>query len=147
MTTRGNSAFQAARVPFQPSVLTVLGAYSGATSRASSLKTAVGGLQVVGPRRQGRLRSQDASAADGRGDVDLLAVERLVMLVGQQVLGQLRLADGGPHDAASAQPALQAIPGHRVAAEDAGQGPERDAELAQEQRAFDVARRGRSCRA
>ena len=60
------------------------------------------------------------------------------MLVGQQVLGQLRLADGGPHDAEAAEPALQAIPGHRVLAEDAGQGPERDAELAQEQGAFDV---------
>ena len=35
-----NRAFQAALVPFQPSVLTVLGAYFGVMSRASSLKTA-----------------------------------------------------------------------------------------------------------
>ncbi|MGE5754229.1 MAG: hypothetical protein ACM35G_00730 [Planctomycetaceae bacterium] len=38
MTTFGNSAFQAACVPFQPSVLTVSGAYLGVMSRASSLK-------------------------------------------------------------------------------------------------------------
>ncbi len=39
ITTFGNSTLHAACVPFQPSVLTVLGAYLGATSRASSLKT------------------------------------------------------------------------------------------------------------
>jgi hypothetical protein len=39
MTTPLNNAFQAALVPFQPSVLTVLGAYLGVMSRASSLKT------------------------------------------------------------------------------------------------------------
>ena len=64
------------------------------------------------------------------------------MLVGQQVLGQPRLADGGPHDAAPTQPALHPVPVHRVAAEDPGQGPERHAELAEEQRAFDIARLG-----
>src|SRR3954467_13552887 len=35
-----NRRFQAALVPFQPSVFTVSGAYSGAMSRASCLKTA-----------------------------------------------------------------------------------------------------------
>ena len=35
-----------------------------------------------------------------------------------------------------------AIPGHRITAEDASQGPERDAKLAQKQWSFDVRRAG-----
>jgi hypothetical protein len=49
-----------------------------------------------------------------------------------------RLADGGPHDAAAAEPAFQVVPEHRVVAEDPGQGPERNAEAAQEQGPLDV---------
>ena len=56
------------------------------------------------------------------------------------MLGQRRRADGGSHNAEPAQPALHAIPGHRITAEDAGQGPERDAKLAQKQWSFDVRR-------
>ena len=52
-----------------------------------------------------------------------------MMLVGQQVLGKRRRADGGYHNTEPAQPALHAIPGHRITAEDEGQGPERDAKL------------------
>src|SRR5262249_42931270 len=79
-----------------------------------------------------------ATATDGRGDIDLLSIESLVMLIGHEVLGQSRLADSSPHDTEAAEPAFQAIPEHRVVAEDAGQGPERDAELAEEQGALDV---------
>ena len=61
-----------------------------------------------------------------------------MMLVSQEVLGQLRLADGRPRDAEAAQSAFQTIPIHRIVAEDVGQGPERDAELVQEQRPFDI---------
>src|SRR5512135_305284 len=102
------------------------------------LEDPVGGLQVVGPRRLGRLGPQTAPRADSRGNVDLLAIERLVMLIGQQVLGQPCPTDGRPHDTEASEAAFQAIPEHRVVAEDAGQGPERHAELAEEQGAFDV---------
>jgi hypothetical protein len=60
--------------------------------------------------------------------------------------GDIRLAYGGPHDAEPAQPALEAVPVHRVGAEDMAQRPERDTELAEEQWAFDV-RDAPSCRA
>jgi hypothetical protein len=61
-----------------------------------------------------------------------------MMLVGQQMRGQFRLADGGPYHAEAAQPTFQAVPIHRVITKDAGQGPGRDAERAQEQGSFDV---------
>ena len=61
-----------------------------------------------------------------------------MVLVGQEVFGDIRLAYGGAHDAEPAQPTLLAVPVHRVAAEDLGQRPIRNAELAEEQRAFDV---------
>jgi hypothetical protein len=60
------------------------------------------------------------------------------MLIGQEVLGQSGVADGGPHDAEAAGPALQTISEHGVVAEDAGQCLERDAEFAEEQGAFDL---------
>ena len=107
------------------------------------LEDAVGGRQLGGPGRRGRLGPQDAAVADGRGDVDLLAVDRLVMLVGQEVGRDLGPPDGRPHDARPPQAARQPIPVHRVAAEDAGQRPERDAEGPQEQRALDVRDAGR----
>ena len=61
-----------------------------------------------------------------------------MMFVSQQVLGQRYGADGGSHDTELAQPALQAIPGHRIAAESAALRPNMDAELAQEQWSFDL---------
>jgi hypothetical protein len=135
---RGNNAFQAARVPFQPSVLTVSGGILGSEVAGLLLEDPIGRLQVVGARRKRRLGPQDAPAADGRGDIDLLPIEGLVMLVGQQMRRQLRLAEGRPRDAEAAQGTCAAIPGHRVAAEDMRQRPERDAELTQEQRPFEV---------
>jgi len=60
------------------------------------------------------------------------------MLVGQEVLGQFRPANGSPDEAEPSQAAFEAIPVHWVAAEHAGQRPERDGELAEQQRAWDV---------
>src|SRR3954470_2768841 len=65
-------------------------------------------------------------------------ITRLMVLVGQQMLRQLHLADSCPHDAGAAQGAFQAIPGPRIAAQDVGQGPVRDGELAPEERPFDI---------
>ena len=50
----------------------------------------------------------------------------------------IHLADGGPHDAEAAQSAFQAIPIHRAVSESVSQRPERDTELAEEQRNLDV---------
>ena len=61
-----------------------------------------------------------------------------MMLIGQEMHGQFSPADGRPHHAKPAQAALQAVPIHGIAAEDAGQGPERCAKLAEEQWAFDL---------
>src|SRR5512143_3895621 len=97
-------------------------------------KIVIGSPQVVASRRLRGLRTQEASAPDGRGDVELLAIAGLMMLVGQQMRRQLGLADGGPYDAEATQGAFPAIPSHVGRAEDTGQGPERDAEFAQEQR-------------
>jgi hypothetical protein len=105
----GNSAFQAAWVPFQPSVLTVLGAYFGGDVAGFVLENLGGGLQLVGPRRDGRLNPEAASPTDRRGEVNLLAIQSLMMLIRHEVVGQFRLADGGPHDTEAAEPAFEAI--------------------------------------
>ena len=46
----------------------------------------IGGFQVVGSCGRRGLRTQETPGADGCGDVDLLPIEGLVMLVGQQMI-------------------------------------------------------------
>ena len=93
---------------------------------------AVGGLQVVVAGRLGQGHPQAAPAAGGGRQVDLLAGQRGVLLVGDQVAGQaLGRLDGRADQAEPPQRALQAMPVHGVAPEDLGQGPERDGELAE----------------
>ena len=60
-----------------------LGSVFGGDIAGLVFEDLVGDLQLVAPCRLGRFRSQAAPVADGRGDVDLLAVEPLMMLVGQ----------------------------------------------------------------
>src|SRR5262249_57507498 len=91
----------------------------------------------VGPGGLGQGGGQAAAGADRGGDVVLDPVARLVVLVGQQVLRYLDLADGGADDAVASQAFSQAIPVHRPLAEDTGQGPEGHAEGTQEQRPLD----------
>src|SRR3712207_9191571 len=55
--------------------------------------------------------------------------------VGDQVLGQVGPAGGGPDEAVAAPAAPQAVPVQGALAEGAGQGPEGHAAGAQEQRA------------
>ena len=78
-----------------------------------------------GPRGECRCRIRGVSGVKKY----FLTVKRLMVFVGQEMLGQVRPADGGAHDAEPSQPALQAIPVHRVVAEDAGQGPTKILEL------------------
>src|SRR6185437_8570510 len=52
--------------------------------------------------------------------------------------GQLGPPHGGTHDAVAPQADFQAVPIHDAPAEDPGQGPERHAEAAQEQRVADL---------
>jgi hypothetical protein len=77
---------------------------------------------------------QAAAPGHGGGDVVLGAVARLMMLVGQQVLGPFGPPHGGAHDAVTPQAHLQAVPSHGVPAEDSGQGPERHAAGTPQQR-------------
>ena len=58
-----------------------LGSVFGGDIAGLVFEDLVGDLQLVAPCRLGRFRSQAAPVADGRGDVDLLAVEPLMMLV------------------------------------------------------------------
>src|SRR5512135_51436 len=115
-----------------------LGGVLGGHVAGFVLEDLVGDLQLIAPRRSRRFGPQAATTTDRRGDIDLLPVESLVMFIRHEVLGQSRPADGGPHDAGAAEAALQAIPEPGIVAEDTGQGPERDAELAEEQRALDI---------
>ena len=62
----------------------------------------------------------------------------LVVLVGQEMDRDPDPPHGRPRDAGPPEAARQPVPVHRVAAEDAGQRPEGDAEGPQEQRALDV---------
>ena len=109
MTTFVNSIFQAACVPFQPSVLTVLGAYLGETSQASSLKTCrrPSTCRSLPPRPvplpgSTRCRRSWRCRPSGRRALD--DARRPVSA------RQRRRADGGSHNAEPAQPALHAIP-------------------------------------
>ena len=98
----------------------------------------VGRLQVLGAGRLSQGGPQAAALGHGGGDVVLGAVARLMVLVGQQVLGHLGPPHGRAHDAVASQADLQAIPVHGAPAEDPGQGPERHAEGAEEQRVADL---------
>lgn len=146
MTIFGKSRFPGRLRPFPAVGVDGLGVVVGVDVAGLVLEDLIGHFQVVGPCGLGRFRSQAAPVGNGRGDVDFLAVEGLMMFVGQQILGQLTLADGGPHDAEAAQSALHAIPVHWAVSESVSQRPERDTELAEEQRNLDVLR-ARSCRA
>ena len=113
-----NSARQAAWVAGQPSGLVP--------------EHAVGFGQVVIAGGPGHGQAQAAPAASGGRQVDLLAAQRRVLLVGGQVAGQTVCGrDGCPDQAGPAERAFQAVPVHRRAAEDLGQRPERDGELAE----------------
>src|SRR6266536_3454682 len=100
------------------------------------LEDAVGCGQVVGAGGLGQRRTQATARADGRGDVVLVAVAWLMVLVGQQVLGQQHAANGRADDTVAPQPDCDAIPEHGVLAEDARQRPEGHAEGTQEQWPF-----------
>ena len=67
------------------------------------LEDRVGDPQLVGPGGLGQLHPKATPLADGRGDVDLLAVERLMALVGQEMGGDFRPAYGCAHDTEPAQ--------------------------------------------
>ena len=93
---------------------------------------AVGLGQVIIPGGPGHGQAQAAPAAGGGRQVDLLAAQRRVLLVGDEMAGQAVWGlDRRPDQAGPAQRALQAVPVHRRAAEDLGQRPERDGELAE----------------
>ena len=87
-------------------------------------------LVLVGPL--GQRQAQAAPAAGGGRQLDLLAAEGRVLLVGDQMTGPpLGGLDGGPDQAGSPQGAFQARPGPRVPPEDLGQGPVGPGELAE----------------
>ena len=90
------------------------------------------GLQIVFAGRLGQ--GQPARAAPEVGgvrQVDLLAHHCGVLLVGEKMAGQaLGRLDYRTDQAGPTQRALQAMPVHGATAEDFGQGPGRDYELA-----------------
>src|SRR5262249_20914346 len=102
------------------------------------LEDPVGRLQILGVGGLGQRRAEAAALGDRGGDVVLLAAARLVVLVGQQVLRQAGLPDRGADYAVAPEADLKAIPVSVVAAEDAGDGPEGDAEGAEEEGVGDV---------
>jgi hypothetical protein len=110
-------------------------------------KLAVGGLQG---RRVGRLRdsgTEDASPGGHSGNEDLLADEPGVLLVGNQVLGQvLRRLDRGADERGAAQRQLSPIPEHRRAPEHVRERVERDAPVAQIQPVLDLLGQGHHVR-
>ena len=83
------------------------------------------------------LGSETAAGSDSGGDVNLLSIASLVMLVGQEVFGDFTAADGGSDQTEIAEGALEAMPKRRMAAENPGQSPVGNGELAQEQGVFD----------
>jgi hypothetical protein len=78
-------------------------------------------LERLGRCALGQLGAENASACGRRGDIDLLALEPGVLLVGDQVLGELGgILDRGADDRGAAQGAPGPVPLHRVTPEDVG---------------------------
>ena len=75
------------------------------------LEVAVGFLQVVGVRVHGQRGPQDTVTADRRGDIPFLGIQPRMLLVGQEIAGEVfGVFDGRTDQAVVAEPKFEALP-------------------------------------
>lgn len=97
-------------------------------------KTTIGVGQCSLVRRRGHGCTQDTIGAHGHGNVGLLAVDMDVLLVRQQVLGEMfGVFDRRTHEIVASETGGQPIPVGVIMAEHVAKAPEGDAEATQEQ--------------
>ena len=109
-----------------------LGAVGGRKRAGLLGKLSVGDLQSVGGGRLSHGSAEDAAASYGGRHIDFLPQCPGVLLVSQQVCGELLgLLDGAAHDGGPSQGHFGPVPVHRVASEHVDQGVKGHAPVAQ----------------